>query len=187
VEEEYISATGCTTLYCEFDTPKGKDIQAEILYYLFGTDKRENASAYDKKWLILACIDQRHGLKTQNWNSRWYDGIAPGVCIRKISGQTVIDAGETVKYSLDFDKPTLAPGDTVASEEVESIRWKYKVGGEAWTELPNGNGKKIVSLTTEEQWGGRKLNVRAYVTTSYNNSDKADFTTIIRKKDEKQK
>jgi hypothetical protein len=176
-------ATGCTTLWCKFTD---KSPQDEILKYLFGTKKRPDAPTHDKKRLILACIDQRHGLKTQNWNARWYDSIAPGKCIQKINGPTSIDAGETASYSLDFDKSTLAPGDTAVSEEVESIRWKYKIGSGAWTELANDNGKKILLLPVEEKWGGKKLTIQAYVTMSYNNLDKKEFTTtIIRKKNGK--
>jgi hypothetical protein len=179
-------ATGCTTLYCEYNTPDDKKIQAEILKFLFDTDKRGDAPTHDKKWLILACIDQRHGLKSQNWNARWYDSIAPGKCIRNITGPALIDAGETATYSLNLDKSTLAPGDTVTSEEAESICWKYKIGGGAWTELPINNGKKAIVLTADEKWGGKTLTVRACVTMSFNNSDYKEFTTaVIRKKTQK--
>lgn len=173
------TATGCTTLYCEYNTIAGENEQKYFLDYLFETDNRSLYATYDKKRLILACIDERHGLQTQNYNSRWYDIIAPNKFLQSIQGHTTLVAGTAANYSLVINKQKMAPGDIVTTEEIQSIRWEYKVGRGGWQNIPNSNGHTEMRLTMDAAWAGSTIRIKAYVTLSQNNQDKAETSTIV--------
>ena len=162
--DSYLS-TGCTTLYCNY---ANKNIEDDFVRLLYGTTTISDAN--DKKRLILACIDERHGLLTQNYNSRWYDIIAPDFCLDSISGPDSFNANNRVEYSLNFDKTAMAPGDIITAEEIQSIRWQSKIDNGGWKSHPNSNGHTQIQIFVGNDWIGKTLTVRACVSLSINHN-----------------
>lgn len=156
------TATGCTTLYCTYSGTTGSTTQLDFLEYLFLTRSLADCSGSNRKRLILAYIEERNALQTQNYSSRWYDIIAPGKCLSRIDGPETIAIGQRANYSLIINKQSLAAGDNITSEERESIRWEYRLGNEPYQDLA-ANGRTGFTLLIEEGWVGRRITIRAKI------------------------
>ncbi len=182
------TATGCTTLYCKYSGTTGSTTQLNFLEYLFLTRTLTSRQKSDRKRLILAYIEERNALQTLKYSSRWYDIIAPGKCIGNIEGPKNIVSGETASYNLVIDKKHLATGDSITSEEIQSIRWEYKIGKAGYQQL-TANGQTTATLPTQDAWVGKEITIRAKVTLSIEHGgihlDNFSKTTKVLKKSNK--